>query len=297
LTNQAVLYETPEVVQPQRDYCAYRHFSFMLDRTGTDWLLGRFEVYFDDSGTHAESPIAIAACYVSVKRGWDDFVKAWDDVRYTEGFDVFHMADFAAREKPFDGWDQDKRQRVYRRLAAIINENKRAGFAMAVPRDVYDRLVSPQPEWLRNRFGRFHYTFAVRCVMGEIANWRYESAIKLPMEYTFDRQSQGRGEISAMWDAIGKHESWTATYGMERDGFAFRNKAEFKPLQAADILAWQMNHHMRHVIVAGKGELEHTHPNFRILREDQEMRLFFITEEQLQRMIERELAANRGPLV
>ena len=58
-----------------------------------------FTAYFDDSGTDGNSDIAIAACYVSTKRGWDDFVEAWDRVRYEEGFDVFHMAEFVAKRE------------------------------------------------------------------------------------------------------------------------------------------------------------------------------------------------------
>src|SRR5947209_1859486 len=97
-----------------------------------------FEVYFDDSGTDTQSPLAIAACYISTNRGWDEFIEQWDNVRYGEGFDVFHMADFAAyhdkTKKPFCDWNWDKRQRVYKRLATIINDNKRIGIAVAVPK-------------------------------------------------------------------------------------------------------------------------------------------------------------------
>ena len=49
----------------QSQYCAYQHFSSMLGRSDTDWLLTMFEVYFDDSGTDLQSPVAIAACYIS----------------------------------------------------------------------------------------------------------------------------------------------------------------------------------------------------------------------------------------
>jgi hypothetical protein len=60
-----------------------------------------FEVYFDDSGTDAGTPVAAAACYVSSKNQWDEFVRNWDEVRAKEGFETFHMAEFVA--KP-EGW-------------------------------------------------------------------------------------------------------------------------------------------------------------------------------------------------
>jgi hypothetical protein len=78
------------------DYCAYSHYAAMLERTGVDWLIAVYETYFDDSGTNAQSEIAIAACYVSTELGWRKFVKDWELARYEEGFDVFHMAEFIA---------------------------------------------------------------------------------------------------------------------------------------------------------------------------------------------------------
>jgi hypothetical protein len=55
-----------------------------------------YEAYFDDSGSNAQSEIAIAACYVSTRRSWVEFVNEWDLARHQEGFDTFHMAEFVA---------------------------------------------------------------------------------------------------------------------------------------------------------------------------------------------------------
>src|SRR5260221_10763463 len=148
------------------DYCAYRHFSSILERTKKDWLLAMYEVYWDDSGTHRESPIAIAACYISTKRGWDTFTEEFDAIRWSEGFEEFHMVDFAAShdktKKPFCDWDVEKRRRVFRRIAGAINDNKRIGMGLAIPKAAFDKLVPLTPDWLRWRFGKYHYTFAVR---------------------------------------------------------------------------------------------------------------------------------------
>jgi len=289
--------EIPVEDAKEQDYCAYRHYAGMLDRTGKEWLLGMYEVYWDDSGTHLESPVAIAACYISTKRGWDTFVEAFDDIRWSEGFDVFHMADFAAyhdkAKKPFCDWDHIKRKRVFRRIAEAINENKRVGMGISIPKEPFDRLVSKTPEWLRWRFGKYHYTFAVRSLMGKIKDWRLCYGITLPMQYVFDNENRpdAREEIDLMWRDIQKREDWTKHYGIEReDGHSFQSRADFKPLQAADILAWQMNNHMRNVILAGKHDADDCHPNFRLLRENQEVGLGWINEEQLRTLIEKEMA-------
>ena len=278
-------------------YCAYRHFSAMLDRTGIDWLLAMYEVYFDDSGTDTQSPLAIAACYISTKSGWDRFVEAWDEIRYSEGFDVFHMVDFAAyhdkTRTPFCDWDHIKRERVYRRLATAINDYKRIGIAIAIPQDVFNSIVPTLPDWMRWRVGNYPYTTAVRFLMGAIRNWRMRYGIALPMQYVFDRMTdpKAKAEITIMWADIGNPENWSQWYGIDSpDGYSFQDKSLFKPLQAADILAWQQNSHMRNVILKGLDEHAHTHRNFRILREDQEMDLGFLTEAQFRTAMDKEMA-------
>ena len=265
----------------RRDVCATRgcsHFAEMLGRTKTEWLIAMFEVYFDDSGTDSQSDIAIAACYVSTKRAWGRFVNAWDRVRHEEGFDVFHMAEFRApreqRHEPFCDWDDDKKDRVYWRLANIINENKRIGIAVALPKEVYDQKV---PERIRRSHGEDHYAFAVIKCLFLLAKWRDASLITLPTEIVFDWEEPGskkRSEISRILDSL--DDSIAKRFGMEYQGYSFHRRSDFKPLQAADILAWQMNRHMRK-IYPGPDREEAAHEGFRILREDQEMDLGFLT--------------------
>jgi hypothetical protein len=283
--------------QCEPKYCAYQHFSAMLGRCDTDWLLSMFEVYFDDSGTDLQSPMAIASCYISTKRGWDSFVTAWDEIRSSEGFDVFHMVDFAAShdpsKKPFCDWDYIKRGRVYRRLAKAINDNKRIGIAFAVPQDVFNLVVPTLPGWMRQRLGQYPYTAAVRFLMGAIRDWRERYGITLPMQYVFDWTTDEslKAEVSAPWNNIPNRDEWLRWYGIEDPkGFSFQEKAFFKPLQAADILAWQFNNHMKNVILEGKNDADNTHCNFRLLREDQEMVLGFYTEAQFRIAVEREMA-------
>jgi len=274
------------MVCPESQYCPYRHFSSMLERTGTDWLIAMFEVYFEDSGTHPGSEIAIAACYVSTKRLWDEFTKEWDNARWEEGFEAFHMAHFLAPKehghKPFCDWDNTKKDHVYSRLAKIVNENKRIGIAIAVPKKSYDAV----PERIRNYHGHEHYTFAVRMCLLRIAEWRYKCGITLPIQYIFSwEMGRKRKEIESIWENM--HPSWQERFGIEPEGVSFQHHEHFKPLQAADILAWQMNNHMRKIWPLGHDTLDVLHHGFRVLREDQEMDLGFFTEEQVQKWVKR----------
>src|SRR6202035_5277873 len=152
-----------------------------------------WEVYFDDSGTHDDAEFVVAACYISRVNGWRKFVEEYDLIRDSEEFNCFHMAEFAARHnkkfKPWCDWEAPKRERVYRRIAGTINRNKFIGFGFALPSEPFDRLLAPLPDWLKFNIGPSAYTFAVRCLMGNIGKWRKSYGITLPMQYVFDMQT------------------------------------------------------------------------------------------------------------
>lgn len=253
----------------------------MLERTGTVWSIAVYETYVDDSGTSAQSQIAIAACYVSTIGGWKKFCQEWDIVREEEGFDVFHMAEFVAKpdqgHMPWCQWDNKKRERVYQRLAHIINDNKRIGIGVAVPKSVYDKV----PTRIREHYGFEHYTFAVRMCLMQISVWREKSLNSLPMQYFFDWEEPGtskRIEISNTLDNV--HEQLQPLFGLHTGGYGFQKKKNFKPLQAADILAWQMNNYIPKIYPEGETQenMKQLHPGFRLLRQDQEMNLGFFSE-------------------
>jgi hypothetical protein len=209
-----------------------------------------FVLYCDDSGTHDQSEWAIAASLIAPDYQWEKFTEEWQSVAETEGFDVFHMADFVARKKqPFDSpeWaDQEKRDRIMSKLLGIIKCRVRIAFASAVQKAAYDEVVPAHFKEDR-AMGRNHYTFAVRMCMGRIIKWRLQYGHRDRLQYVFDRVSRGRGEIDEVFNrSLEENPAGAlADSGIVRGGWSFENKAEFIPIQAADILAWEALHHMR----------------------------------------------------
>jgi hypothetical protein len=248
-----------------------------------------FEVYFDDSGTDGNSPVAVAACYVASKDQWDQFVKNWDEASKTEGFDVFHMAEFVAKRqaghKPFCDWDNPKKERVYARLANIINTRVRKPFALAVPKIAFDRYVFPE---FKEQYAGDHYTWAAKATIGLLENWRLTRGITSPMQYVFDRGSRGQQQLQKIWDESLGRDGAERRYGIVPNGVMFQDKAIFKPLQAADILAWQMQNHMRRTVMLGKNPDDHSlaHPGFIMLRKDRETDLGFFSTDQMKKVFD-----------
>jgi hypothetical protein len=218
---------------------------FPHDRSGGHMAF--VTVHYDDSGTHKESGIALAACWVGTVDQWKEFDRNWEDLKSDEGFQVFHMADFAAGEKEFTGWSDAKKKRVLHKVCTIINTRVRAGFAASVTKKDYDDLITGR---FRSYAGRYHYSFAVRTCAGFVSKWRKKYQQDSSMKYIFDQMGKGKGEIMAVLDAAiktSKRES-QHTGVPPLTGYSFEDKKLIVPLQAADVAAWTVYQMMqRHV--------------------------------------------------
>ncbi len=119
----------------------------------------------------------------------------------------------------------------------------------------------------------------------KIMVWREKSLNTLPMQYIFDWEEPGtpkRQEISELFCNV--HERLKPLFGLDSGGWSFQHKRHYKPLQAADILAWEMNRYMPKTFPQGEREADlesSLHAGFKLLREDQEMDLGFFNKENL----------------
>jgi hypothetical protein len=200
-----------------------------------------FILYCDDSGTHPKSDVAVAACYVSTAEQWTECKRNWNEANDREKFGVFHMADFVAKREQFAAseWsDKAKRYRTIRALINLIATRAQIGFAAVVEKSAYDDVVLKSA--LRHKFQDNHYAFCIRLCTAMVNRWREQYGYGEPVQYVFDRVSQGKGEIDKMFgmfvsggdDAMGR-------YGVYKDCWSFEDKAEVSQLQAADIWAWE----------------------------------------------------------
>lgn len=213
-----------------------------------------FTLYCDDSGTHAQSDIAVAACYISTVSQWQDFKRNWEEVNKREEFGVFHMADFVAKKEQFaePQWNnQKKRDRTLRALINIIKTRAKAGFAAVVVKSAYDDLIVNGA--LREKFGDNHYAFAVRICTAMIDKWRKKYGYKQPIQYVFDRMSKGKTDINAIFNTLllgGKDA--LDRYGVYKDCWFFADKEQIVQLQAADIWAWENYRYMVDCFMPGR---------------------------------------------
>lgn len=91
--------------------------------------------YFDESGEHDPATgrlvdMTLGGC-VSSEMSWSALTLEWNEALHAEGVSHFHMADFEARQPPFDGWCERKRRRLLSRLldVATTHVERFVGFA------------------------------------------------------------------------------------------------------------------------------------------------------------------------
>ena len=91
----------------------------------------------------------------------------------------------------------------------------------------------------------FHYTWAVRTVVGLVERWR-EQRTKEPTEYIFDRMVNSgkdrakKREIELLFEYSENQSDALHRYGIYRGCHSFRDRCEVTPLQASDLLAWSV---------------------------------------------------------
>jgi hypothetical protein len=251
----------------EREYDAFEHLVLGVN-LGFGDLMAMFSFYCDDSGTHEESPVAVAACLISSVDKWTEFQKSWCEVNKAENFGVFHMADFENSYEQFSAqeWrDENKKQRTLSRLIGAIRTNVQTGMAVAVVKSDYDKVIPPD---IRDRFklGKNHYTFAIRTCLGHVLRWRKEHGYTQPMTYVFDRMGKGKGEINAMFEsALTGQDLALRDFGIYKDCWSFADKDGIAQLQGADICAWETLRYMNSVFMRPRGRQQAIRWSFALL--------------------------------
>lgn len=138
------------------------------------------------------------------------------------------------------------------KLIGTIKCRATCAFVSALQKSGYDEVV-PEKIKADRAMGKNHYTFAVRMCLGRVIRWRSEYGRKGPLQFVFDRVSKGRGEIDEVFNrALSENaDSALSDMGIVPKGWSFEDKAQFIPIQAADILAWEALHFMKQSSVYG----------------------------------------------
>ena len=203
-----------------------------------EMLVNDFAAYFDDGGHPNDQDLVLAAGVLSSKEQWLKFETEWQDALESVGVPrntVFHMTDFMhGRDEtsPFYGWDENRKHHLLDKLVHVCAVRVRRYFSETVFMEDY-RQVNAQYA-LEECYGAPCGIVGRNLVM-RLKTWLQDQGSNARLLIFFEDGTKHKGDLI---DAC------------HRDNLpcpSFVKKNELIPLQAADLLAWEVAKNIRKV--------------------------------------------------
>jgi hypothetical protein len=217
---------------------------FLMTLSSSQTLPG----YFDESGVHDGSPVVVVAGWLATPDMWIAFERKWKDALTDFHIESFHTADCEAGVDVYKDWPGDVRQSRLRQLMGIITDHTIASFGASIPKKLFGDLVSPE---VSAAIGG-PYGLASWKILLDAGSFVTRTTTRPWIRYVFEQGAVGRHQFQRVYD---ENEGDAESRERLRLGaLSFERKTEFVPLQAADVLAYQLYR-------AGRVDLDiDTHP-------------------------------------
>lgn len=200
--------------------------------------------YFDASGTQKNpdgqgrySPAVAVSGYIATPKQWSNFQKEWEIVMDIAGIPYFHMTDFVARVKEYKGWTQEKRDQIIQALIAVIQRNVMYGIGALVLLSDYREVINTE---FRQAVVGQPFTFCSKMCLFAAAQWAERIGYKDNIRYVFDDGDQHKQDILKAHTHACTDEELSTFYRFSTGSLTFGHKDKVTPIQAADILAYEM---------------------------------------------------------
>lgn len=218
-----------------------RQLARVLLGSAHDGLIMMIQAYFDDSGTHAGSDLVfVGGTFGSVDQ-WEPFEAAWKAVLdnpapHKASLPRFHMAECEAGEGLFADYKPAERDLTIHNFRKVILDSGLYGYAMGISRTDWDKFA---PTVLTSILGDNIESFCIWNCFQHVLNW---AGLRNEVAFVFDDwrgSSDSRadfGRISDIYQGAAKADSTKA----QPLSLTFANSLKTLPLQAADMVAWEM---------------------------------------------------------
>ena len=211
-----------------------RFFPFGSNNSGGNVVI-ILDTYLDESGTHDESPVTVVAGFAAIQPDWEAFDGPWKAFLDKWGIDHFHMTDFENRQGGYADWSYEQRHKRLNALLSLITEHVRVAVWAAVPKDVYERVLSDS---LKERINPYQVA-AISCFTRLNGILRHEFSDRdVRAAYVYEDIAKGAGAVCDAYTSIKKVPGLADDLHML--SFSYQPKKMFTPLQSADILAYEV---------------------------------------------------------
>ncbi len=194
--------------------------------------------YFDESGTHEGSEVVVVAGFVSGVSKWELFTREWKHCLDDWGIESFHMSDFESRHGPFKLWTKVEHKKRLNKLLALIHEHTLMSIGCGIPKESFDRIVSKEAKII---CGDAYGLAAITCFRN-LADIAKRPEVDGWLDCIMEQGAKGAGALLLIQQEESKSPEWMNNNRII--SLDFRDRRLFPPLQAADILAYELYKHI-----------------------------------------------------
>lgn len=209
--------------------------------------MNAFTTYFDESGTHRDSPVFVIAGWMASDDQWKLLNEEWRRILDKHGVTVFHMTDFAHRKGEYRNLSEDCGNDLLSSLVDSLLGRVAVGVFGAIHLPSYYEIINENP----NRgmvFGN-PFTLVGLFSIDAFRRWADEKNFHEPTAYVYEAGANHAGQFEDAYKrAVKKDKGFAARH--RHKSFRFGKKPEI-PLQAADLLAYQVHVGLRNIEIEG----------------------------------------------
>jgi len=196
--------------------------------------------YFDDSGTHPGSEVVLWYGLFGNNFQWDYFDKLWaaklkEPSPGKVALARFHMAQCQAADGQFAGWSRTATDFLVYELGNIILRCGLWADGVVIPRKEWDELVTGD---LRTALGNAE-GYSLRIAFVRATQWVRKMGYDHKIAFVFDRRKEKEAEGKRIFQLF-EHLAKIEPNAVKPISLNFSDSTSIRPLQAADMVAWEM---------------------------------------------------------
>ena len=193
------------------------------------------KAFVDDSGSGGESPWFVLAGYVGTVEGWDAFDPQWraaldapPRIQYFKG----HEAESLRPDGQWSGVTKEERDKKIDALVEIIHRYAHRAIYIRVRQKDYDDIIK---EYVPCEWDNAYYYLFQCFVAAAMATEKYLGSGD-PLDFVFDSHESFQKPSERLYGYMQCMEQFAGRI----INVSYRDEKRFLPLQAADLLAWQV---------------------------------------------------------
>jgi len=190
------------------------------------------EAYFDESGSDDGSEVLCVAGYIFEKDARVELDSRWQEVLKNYGLPFFRMSACAHGVEPFDALTLNQRIEVEKEMIALIKKYSAYGIAVTVEPKRFAAIMPDMPEIVGSA-----YSFCAHNMLVAVRLWADKTSYSGDIAYFFESGHRSQSEANAIMNRLFNIPEQRIAHRYASHSFA--DKQKVRPLQAADLLAWQ----------------------------------------------------------